>query len=132
MNRTTLRLLLPAFFLAAGFGICHGSTAGNGTYVVNVVNSGWGRWNRRLHRDDDIFHPITLAYGPQNVLFGGNAPSSSWSTIHSFTSGTSYTQRRGQLLAGGAPAPLLLEDFAVPGQEAVPVGPAASRPTTRS
>jgi len=99
-----------------------GSTAGNGNYVVNVVNASGGVGVGVYTATTDIFHPITLAYGPQNVLFGGNAPSSSWSTIHSFTSGTTYTQRRGQLLTGSASSPLILEDFVVAGQEAVPVG----------
>lgn len=113
-------LLLP--LLISGAVPALAATAGNGSYIVNVEGASGGVGLGVYTSTTDILHPITLAYGPQNVLFGGNAPSSSWSTIHSFTSDTTYTQRRGQTLAGGAPSPMILEDFVVAGQEAVPVG----------
>jgi hypothetical protein len=106
-------LILPPSFAA---------TAGNGFYQVTVNEGGGGVGVGVYTATTDVLHPVTAAYGAQNVLFGGGIPSTSWTTIHSYTSGTAYTQRPNQALVAGAPIPLILESFAVAGEEAVPVG----------
>ncbi len=111
-------LLLAALILPPSFG----ATAGNGFYQV-TVNDGRGGVGVGVYTAmTDANHPVTAAYGPQNVLFGGGIPSTSWTAIHSYTSGTTYTQRANQAFVAGAPIPLILESFAVAGEEAVPVG----------
>ena len=121
----THRIVFRALLLAAPLLIAapaFAASAGNGNYAVNVEGATGGVGLGVYTATTDILHPVTLAYGPQNVLFGGSVPSSSWSTIHSFTSDTTYTQRRNQSLALGAPIPMILENFVVAGQEVVPVG----------
>ncbi|MBI3448709.1 MAG: hypothetical protein HY049_07325 [Acidobacteria bacterium] len=122
MKPNDRRLLITVALLVGFSTLPYGATAGNGTYVVNVVDANSGVGVGVYTATTDVLHPVTLAYGPQNVLFGGNAPSSSWSTIHSFTSDTTYTQRKGQSIVGSSPTPFILEDFVVPGQAATPVG----------
>jgi len=115
------RSLLLTVLVATGIGApALAATAGNGNYVVNVEASPGGIGIGAYTATTDVLHPITGAYGQQNVLFGGNVPSTSWSTIHSFTSGTNYSQRKSQSVAGAPP--LILESFVVPGEEALPVG----------
>lgn len=98
------------------------ATAGNGNYLVSVLEAAGGAGIGTYTAMTGGAHPVTLAYGPQNVLFGGGIPSTSWTTVHSYASMTSYAQRRGQAFVAGAAAPRILEDFVVAGEEAVPVG----------
>lgn len=117
---------LPALcaFLGLAAPAAMAATTGNGHYQVHVNDmystGGIGVYTATT----DILHPVTFAYGPQNVLFGGGVPSSSWTSIYSFTSQTTYTQRLFQDPNGPPPDPDLfrLESFAVPGEEAVLVG----------
>jgi len=119
MNRSGLSI---SVVLLLGAGMAHAVTAGNGFYQVAVEDANSGVGIGAYTASTDILHDVTIAYGPQNVLFGGGVPSTSWSAIHSYTSDTTYTQRRGQSFMGGAPVPLILEDFVVAGDEADPVG----------
>ena len=118
------RWVVGATLLAIGILPAAAATAGNDHYQVYVNESYGGVGIGTYTATTGILHPVTQAYGPQNVLFGGGTPSSSWTVVHSYTSGASYSQRRGQALAGGTAPPLILEDFAVPGEEAVPIGAA--------
>ncbi len=98
------------------------ATATNGFYVVTVSDAPGGPGVGVYTAQTDVLHPVTAALGQQNVLFGGGSPSRSWTSIHSYTSSTTYSQRGSQVLQAGAPAPVLLEGFVVPGEAAVPVG----------
>jgi hypothetical protein len=124
-----VRKMGPVYLLALGVlvvappaSLLHAATAGNSFYEVSVIDLPGGAGIGVYTSTTGILHPVTSALGQQNVLFGGGIPSSSWTTIHSYTSNTTYTQRAGQTLQAGAPAPLLLEGFVVPGEEALPSG----------
>ena len=122
-------LLFVLALMAIGFTVTSlpASTAANGNYEVTVQEQPAGPGIGVYTATTGLLHPVTAAYGPQNVLFGGGAPSSSWTTLHSYTSGTAYTQRGGQTFQSGVTPPLFLEPFVVPGEEAVPVGTSGFR-----
>jgi hypothetical protein len=120
--RLILRFPVALLLFGFGAGAVLAATAANGHYKVTVNDAYSGLGLGLYTATTDILHPVTFAYGPQNVLFGGGTPSSSWTSIHSFTSDTTYSARKGQSLVAGAPAPLILENYALAGEEAVPVG----------
>ncbi len=97
-------------------------TGGNDFYQVAVENIPAGVGVGVYTVTTGPLHPIVGVLGPQNVLFGGGVPSTSYTTIRSYTSGTDYTQRSGLTLGGGAPPTFLLEGFVAAGEEAIPVG----------
>jgi len=111
-------------FVLAG-GMAAAATGGNGFYRVIVQDTAGGVGIGVYTVQTDSMHPITGSLGPQNVLFGGGSPGTSYLTIRSFTSGTDYAQRGDNAslnISAGAPTTLFLEGFVTPGDEAVPVG----------
>lgn len=127
--KTTGARHLPAaaavcLFLLAG-GAAVAATGGNGFYRVIVQDAASGVGIGVYTVQTDALHPITGSLGPQNVLFGGGIPGTSYLTIRSFTSGTDYAQRGDNStlnISAGAPTTFFLEDFVTPGEEAAPVG----------
>jgi hypothetical protein len=95
------------------------ASAGNGLYRVTVHDGAAGVGIGVYTATTDVLHDVTAAFGTQNVLFGGGTPSTSWTSIRSYTSGTAYSQRLNQL---PSPPALDLESFVVAGDEAIPVG----------
>ena len=116
------RTLLAVTVLVAAAAAATASTGGNDFYRVTIENTPGGVGIGVYTVTTGSAHPVTGALGPQNVLFGGGIPGTSYTTIRSFTSGTDYTQRTGLALLPGAPPTLLLEAFVAPGEEAVPIG----------
>ena len=70
-------------------------------FVLDVPSSGIGQYTVMTGPN----HPVTLSTGsPKNVLFGNGGPSTSYNTIHSYTTGTNYDNN-----AGGTPGSTSLD-----------------------